>query len=125
MRIEHFAIYAEDTVALADWYCEKFGLKVVFRNEQQPPTFFVADGEGMAIEIIGRPPRAQPIDFGDVFHFAFLVDDFDKTLADLQAKGVEFEDELQFAGGAVRLCYFADPAGNRGQIVYRAEPLGL
>ncbi|QDU43539.1 Glyoxalase-like domain protein [Symmachiella dynata] len=123
MRIEHFAIYAEDTIELADWYCEKFGLKVVFRNEQQPPVFFVADESGMSIEIIGRPPRAQPIDFGDVFHFAFIVDDFDATVAELTAKGVPFEDEIQFADGAVRICYFADPAGNRGQVVYRSQPL--
>ena len=38
-------------------------------------------------------------------------------------KGVPFEDELQFAGGKIRICYFADPAGNRGQVVYRSEPL--
>ncbi len=123
MHLEHFAIYAEDTAALADWYCETFGMKVVFRNEQQPPTIFVADEKGMCIEMIGRRPRAQPIDFSDVFHFAFLVDDFDAAAAELKAKGVALEDELSFEGGTVRICYFSDPAGNRLQIVHRDQPL--
>jgi len=125
MRIEHFAIYAEDTVELADWYCENFGLKVVFQTDQQPPTFFIADESGMMIEIIARQPRAQPIDFSDVFHFAFLADDFDATVAELKAKGVPLQPEETFGDGAVRICYFADPAGNRGQVVYRAQQLGV
>jgi len=123
MRIEHFAVYAEDTVELADWYCEKFGMRVVFRNEQQPPTFFIADESGMAIEIIGRRPRAQPIDFSDVFHFAFVTDDFESEVAQLKAQGVPLEDEIEGAGAGMRLCYFNDPAGNRGQVVQRAQPL--
>jgi catechol 2,3-dioxygenase-like lactoylglutathione lyase family enzyme len=123
MRIEHFAIYAEDTVALADWYCDKFGMKVVFKGKQDPPMIFVADKEGMCIEIIGRPPRTQPIDFNTVFHFAFLVDDFDQAVAELKAKGVPLEDEVVGAAPGVRLCFFDDPAGNRGQLAWRAEPL--
>ena len=124
MRIEHFAIYAEDTVALADWYCEKFGLKVIFQGDQEPPMIFVADQAGMAIEIIGRPPREQPIDFNTVFHFAFLAEDFDQVCEDLKQKGVDLEDETVGAAANVRLCFFDDPAGNRGQIVWRSQPLG-
>lgn len=123
MRIEHFAIYAEDTAALADWYCSKFGMKVVFKGKQNPPMIFVADNKGMCIEMIGRPPREKPIDFSAIFHFAFLVDDFDKEVAELKAKGVPLEDEVVGAAPGVRLCYFDDPAGNRGQIAWRAEPL--
>jgi glyoxylase I family protein len=124
MRIEHFAVYAEDTVALADWYCSKFGLKVVFRGTQDPPMMFVADERGMAIEIIGRPPRKQPIDFSTIFHFAFVVDDFDRAVAELKAKGVSLEDEMVGAAPGVRLCNFSDPAGNRAQVAWRAQPLG-
>ena len=124
MRLEHFAIYAEDTVALADWYCEKLGLKVIFKGTQNPPMIFVADERGMAIEIIGRPPRTEPIDFNTLFHFAFVVDDFDQAVTELKAKGVPLEDEVVGAAADVRLCYFDDPAGNRGQIAWRANPLG-
>lgn len=123
MRIEHFAIYAEDTVALSQWYCDKFGLKEVFRGTQNPPMIFVADNQGMAIEMIGRPPRDK-MDFTTIFHFAFLVDDFDQTVAELKEKGVPIEDEVVGAAPGVRLCFFDDPAGNRGQIAWRSEPLG-
>ena len=124
MRIEHFAIYAEDTIALADWYCDKFGLKVIFKGEQTPPMIFVADEQGMAIEIIGRPARSEPIDFNTVFHFAFVVDDFDKAAGDLKQKGVPLEDEVVGAAADVRLCFFDDPAGNRVQLVWRGNALG-
>ena len=123
MRIEHFAIYAEDTVALSQWYCDKFGLKEVFRGTQTPPMIFVADNQGMAIEMIGRSPRDK-MDFTTIFHFAFLVDDFDQTVAELKEKGVPIEDEVVGAAPGVRLCFFDDPAGNRGQIAWRSEPLG-
>ena len=84
---------------------------------------FVADNQGMAIEMIGRPPRDK-MDFTTIFHFAFLVDDFDQAVADLREKGVPIEDEVVGAAAGVRLCFFDDPAGNRGQIAWRAEPLG-
>ena len=123
MRLEHFAIYAEDTVALSQWYCDKFGLKEVFRGTQNPPMIFVADNQGMAIEMIGRPPRDK-MDFTTIFHFAFLVDDFDQAVSELKEKGVPIEDEVVGAAPGVRLCFFDDPAGNRGQIAWRSEPLG-
>ena len=123
MRIQHFAIYAEDTVALSQWYCDKFGLKEVFRGTQNPPMIFVADNQGMAIEMIGRPPRDK-MDFTTIFHFAFLVDDFDQAVSELKEKGVPIEDEVVGAAPGVRLCFFDDPAGNRGQIAWRSEPLG-
>ena len=123
MHLEHFALYAEDTVALADWYCDKFGMKVVFRGTQDPPVIFVADERGMAIEIINRPPR-EPLDFGTIFHCAFLVDDFESAVAELKGNGVPLEDEFAGASADVRLCFFDDPAGNRGQIAWRTMPLG-
>lgn len=123
MRIEHFAIYAEDTESLARWYCDNFAMKVVFKGKQTPPMMFVADPRGMCIELIGRPPREEPLDFTTIFHFAFLVEDFDKAVSDLKAKGVPLEPEVVGAAPGVRLCYFNDPAGNRGQIAWRAEKL--
>ena len=123
MRFEHFAIYAVDTTALARWYETHFGLKQIFSNEDSPPTYFLADKQGMAIEIIGRPARDE-LDLRQVFHFAFLPEDFDATVAQLRAAGVPLETEIQGAGGDVRLCYFSDPEGNRGQVVWRGRPLG-
>ena len=53
------------------------------------------------------------------------VSDFDATVAELKAKGVPLQPEETFGDGTVRICYFADPAGNRGQVVYRAQQLGV
>ena len=39
-------------------------------------------------------------------------------------QGVPLEQEIGGADGGVRLCYFDDPEGNRGQVVWRKKPLG-
>jgi catechol 2,3-dioxygenase-like lactoylglutathione lyase family enzyme len=124
MRLEHIALFAADTLALADWYCRHFGMRVVFRNEAEPPTFFVADPRGICLELIGRkgPPAVE--DTGRVFHFAFVLDDdaaFDEAVSRLGAGGVPLEKEG--GGDGLRVRFFYDPAGNRGQIIKRPKPL--
>ena len=54
-RIEHFAIYAANSTALKDFYVRGLGLKVVLESGDNPPGYFLADDQGMALEIIGRP----------------------------------------------------------------------
>jgi catechol 2,3-dioxygenase-like lactoylglutathione lyase family enzyme len=121
MRIEHVAVLAADTVALADWYCRHFAMRVVFRNNDNPPTLFVADRNGMCIEIMALRGGRGIDDTGRVFHLAFVPDDFDKACAELTAAGVKLEPEI--TGPGLRLRYFYDPAGNRAQVIQRDKPM--
>ena len=54
-RIEHFAVFAQDATALKNFYVQSFGMKVVLESGGDPPGFFLADDQGVALEIIGRP----------------------------------------------------------------------
>lgn len=124
--IEHMAIAAKDTAALARWYVDTLGLRVVVEGGQG--TWFVGPPEGDAVVEIIRANDAsrherQRNDPG-WSHLAFTVTDFDRALQDLKAKGVTFTGEPMGAMGEQRLAFFLDLDGNVLQIVDRPKPLG-
>jgi len=124
-KIEHFAIFAHDLDALRDFYTEVFGLRVLLDNSRAPVRgYFLTDDAGSVIEIIERPPHepAPPTRYG--CHVAMWVDDYDAMRHALEARGASFETETEVHSETFRTGFFADPAGNRTQIVWRARPLG-
>ncbi|MHC5538492.1 VOC family protein, partial [Singulisphaera rosea] len=118
-RLEHFAIYADDTSALKDFYVDAFGMRVLVEGGGNPPGYFLADDAGMAIEIIGRPDPESAVNQRWVCHVAFWVDDFAKARTDLEARGIVFETDTVADNDKIRTAFFNDPAGNRAQIVWR------
>ena len=122
--LEHIAIAAKDTDALADWYCKAFGFTVAYKNQRTPPTYFVKLGSSL-IELIaaGETPR-QARDQTDPgwSHLAVSVDDFDAAVADLKKKGIEVGD-IREAGGGVKVGWLKDIEGNLLQIIRRPTPL--
>ena len=122
-RIEHFAIYADDTTALADFYVALLGMRVVKKGTGDPPGYFLADGHGGAIELIGRPAGAA-VNQRWVCHLAFWSDEMPALEARVQALGLAIEHDTRVDEDVMQTFFFNDPAGNRCQIVWRREPLG-
>jgi glyoxylase I family protein len=125
--IEHIAIAAKDTAALARWYCDTLGFRVVVEGGPQG-TWFVGPPEGEALVEIVRAttaPRTER-DRNDAgwSHLAFTVADFDAVVASLTAKGVRFIGDVTGAPGERRLAFFPDGEGNVLQLVQRPQPLG-
>jgi glyoxylase I family protein len=123
-RIEHFAIFAQDATALKDFYVRSFGMKVVLESGGDPPGFFLADDQGVALEIIGRPAGQSNVNQRWVCHVAFWVDDVPATQAELERQGLVFETETAVDNDAVKTAFFRDPEGNRCQIIWRRRRLG-
>jgi glyoxylase I family protein len=121
--IEHFAIYADDTTALAGFYGETFGMRVVHQGTSERPGYFLVDERGMMIEIIARP-EAAAVNQRWVCHLAFWVEDVFAMKEELQAKGLVFEVETEVNNEELRTTFFNDPAGNRCQLVWRKKVLG-
>ena len=127
MSIEHFAIAAQDTDALARWYCEHLGFSVRDKNDRTPPQYFLAQGAGpVLLELIpandsGRVER-QSSDPGHS-HLAFHVDDFDALHRRLINAGIRFSGPLNVRPDGTKLVFFYDGEGNLLQIVYRPKPL--
>jgi glyoxylase I family protein len=123
-RLEHFAIYAPDTAALADFYVRAFCMRVALKTAGDPPGFFLVDEQGMAIEIIGRPPGTAGANQRWVCHLAFWVDDIAAKRSELERMGMLFETDTVVDTDEMKTAFFNDPAGNRCQIVWRRKPLG-
>jgi glyoxylase I family protein len=90
-RIEHFAVYADDSTALKDFYVEALDLHVIVESGGDPPGYFLADDQGVAIEVLGRPAGSPEVNQRWVCHLAFWVDDFAAKRAELERLGMTFE----------------------------------
>ena len=132
-RLDHFAIAAENTEAMVEWYGRVLGLVVHAEGGPNPPqtqkVFLIGppvDGngvrQGMMIEVMPRnetPRHERNSHEPGISHAAWYVADFDGALAHLRASGVRFLSEVISAVGGGRIISFADGEGNMMQIVER------
>jgi catechol 2,3-dioxygenase-like lactoylglutathione lyase family enzyme len=126
LNVEHFACNVSDPVAMAAWYTEHLGMRVVRRVETPPYIHFIADANlRVVIEIYSNPADAIP-DYKSMhplrFHLAFAADDPAAVKAALVSAGATFVDE-QTLGDGSRLVMLRDPWGLALQLVKRATPL--
>jgi catechol 2,3-dioxygenase-like lactoylglutathione lyase family enzyme len=95
-----FALSVADMEATTRWYSEKLGLKVIMRSPKaNGASATVLEGGGLIVELIRRDDamplsKAAPgIDANyrlyGFFKAGIIVDDFDRTLRQLRARGVE------------------------------------
>ncbi|MBM3460458.1 MAG: VOC family protein, partial [Armatimonadetes bacterium] len=121
---------AKDSNALARWYCEVLGMKILFDNGKTPATYLVGGDMYGVLEIMpdnGAAPVAHaPLDPG-LRHIALRVRDFDAVYQALQALAAE-EKVLGLmppgpAAGGGQIAFFHDPEGNLLQIVSRESEL--
>jgi glyoxylase I family protein len=123
-RIEHFAVYAGDPTALVDFYVTVMGLHVIVESGGAPPGYFLADDNGMAIEVLGRAPGSAVVNQRWVCHLAFWVEDFAAKRALLERRGISLEADTLVDNNELKTAFFTDPGGNRCQIVWRHRALG-
>jgi glyoxylase I family protein len=124
-RIEHVALFASDPSSLKDFYVDAFGLRVILDNGQgTPPGYFLADEDGMALELIGRPTGIEPVNQRYSCHIAFVVEDVHASRMALERRGLTFEPDTVVDNESMITAFFRDPEGNRIQIVHRRKPLG-
>lgn len=126
--IEHIAIAATDPGVLAAWYCDTLGFSMLVAAPESQ-TYFVGLPGGGTLEIIPIAPQAplEPaIHQVGIHHIAFGVADFAAAYQALQAKGIQFiGPHYEAPDGGTCLDFFTDPEGNRLQLVYRRQALGM
>lgn len=126
LNVEHIACNVFEPIAMAAWYVEHLGMRIVRRLPTAPHIHFLADANGrVVIEIYSN--AADPIpDYASMhplrFHLAFATNDPDADRAALVAAGATFVDEQTQADGS-RLVMLRDPWGLAVQLCKRTTPL--
>lgn len=126
LNVEHVACNVSDPVAMAAWYVEHLGMRVVRKISAAPYMHFLADAAGrVVIEIYSNPADPVP-DYSAMhplrFHLAFNAADPDAAQAALVAAGATLLDDQTTADGS-RLLMLRDPWGLAIQLCKRATPL--
>ncbi len=125
MKIEHFAINVADPVAMAAWYVEQFGLKIVHHIPEPAQTHFLADADTTVLEIYCNPPDQVP-DYAAMdpllLHLAFTSDDPSADARRLLAGGASLVNEMHLPDGS-HLMMLRDPWGLALQLCKRSSPL--
>jgi glyoxylase I family protein len=126
LRIEHVALNVSDPVAVAAWYVEHLGMRVVRKGDSPQHIHFLADAAGATVvEIYNNPVDPIP-NYATMnpmrFHIAFHADDPDAAKQALVAAGATFLDQSQLPDGS-RLMMLRDPWGLPLQLAKRAKSL--
>lgn len=126
LNLEHIACNVADPPAMAAWYVEHLGMRIVRRSTDPSQIHFLADAAGRAVIEIYRNtgdaipdyPAMNPIRF----HIAFATADPDAARTALVAVGATLVDERTLPDGS-RLLMMRDPWGVPLQLCKRQQPL--
>ncbi len=125
MKIEHTAYNVPDSAAMADWYVENLGMKIMLAGEETPFVRFVADDNGVMFELYTNNDAPIP-DYSAMhhltLHLAFYSEDPEKDKERLLAAGATFVEEI-IPGPGTHLLMMRDPWGMSLQFCKRAQKL--
>ncbi len=127
IRLEHVAINVEDPAAMAKWYCENLGMKIIRKGPSPANMRFISDAGGnMMLELYNNPPDEVP-DYPLMnplsLHIAFMVDDVKAICDKLAAAGATVAGDVNITPAGDEIAMLRDPWGVPIQFVKRAEPM--
>lgn len=126
LNVEHVACNVSDPAAMAAWYVEHLGMRIVRQGAAAPFIHFLADARGRTVlEIYSNTADPVP-DYPSMhplrFHIAFATDAPDDSKSALIAAGATPVDDQTLADGS-RLIMLRDPWGLPLQLCKRTTPL--
>jgi catechol 2,3-dioxygenase-like lactoylglutathione lyase family enzyme len=87
-----FALSVADIEASAKWYSEKLGLAVDLRTKSGNISVIILSGNGLTVELLRQDDATDlgkdPLLAHGIFKAGLVVDNLDKTLAELKARNV-------------------------------------
>jgi glyoxylase I family protein len=127
IRLEHVAINVEDPAAMASWYCDNLGMKVVRKGPPPANMRFVSDaGANMMLELYNNPPDEVP-DYPSMnplsLHIAFMVDDVKAIIRKLIDAGATIAVDFNTTEAGDEIVILRDPWGVPIQFIKRAKPM--
>ncbi len=127
VRLEHVALNVEDPSAMAKWYCDNLGMKVMREGPPPANARFIGDaGENMMLELYTNPPDQVP-DYRSMnvltMHIAFMVDDVVGIKSKLMNAGATIANDIEVTEGGDEILILRDPWGVPIQFLKRAKPM--
>ena len=110
-RFHHVSVNCHEA-SLGDmtaFYGDLFGLSDVPRPEIPGVPGVWKGVADLELHLVGAPPRGTPID-STGNHYCLAVDDLPAAIAELEAKGIEYQRAVQ--GESTVQIWINDPAGN-------------
>jgi catechol 2,3-dioxygenase-like lactoylglutathione lyase family enzyme len=119
--IEHIAVPAAHPAALRDWYVRVLGARPVWDNGQTPLVCLIAlSGAWLEIYAAEKPLAERGNNkLAGWRHIALRVDAMDAAKAELEKRGVKFNEEIRPAAGGGKVLFFEDGEGNLLHLVER------
>jgi len=126
--IDHIGIPATDAVALIKWYERVLDARLVWDNGQIPPTALITLPGGGWLEIYpaeSSSPLTRNNKLAGFRHLALRVDSLDAAKAELESRGVKFNEAERPAAGGGKVLFFEDGEGNLLHFVERPKGFKL
>jgi glyoxylase I family protein len=120
--IEHIAVPATNPAVLRDWYVRVLGARLIWDNGQNPPVCLIALPGGGWLEIYAAESRLAEggnNKLAGFRHLALRVDSIEAARAELEKRGVKFDEETRPAAGGGKVLFFNDCEGNLLHLVER------
>ncbi len=127
MKFEHVALQVAEPAAVADWYVEHLGMKIVRSGGPPGHARFIADATGRTVLEIYRNPNHPVPDYASaspvLLHVAFAVENLEAERARLVSAGATIELEFETNPLGDAMCMLRDPWGLPLQLVQRTKPM--
>jgi len=128
VKLEHVALLVSDPPAMARWYAEHLGMRVVKASDEAPGLArFLADAEGTSIletyaSDVHPVPDYRALDPA-LLHVAFATGEIGAARERLVAAGATPLGEITQNAAGDRFAMLRDPWGLALQLAQRARPL--
>ena len=127
IAVEHIAWQVQDPNAVAKWYVEHLGFRILRKLEASPFTHFMADSAGrVVIEMynnraasVPEYPKLNPLHL----HLAFATANMDADRERLLKAGATIAENMITTPAGDNLLMLRDPWGFPIQLCKRAKPM--
>lgn len=127
MKIEHIAFVVDDPEAVAKWYCDNLGMRVVRQGPPPIKMTFLADSAGQTMYELYAQPEVETPDYASMhhlaLHFAYYAEDLEATFERLKAAGATVVQAPMPNDSGDTLAMLRDPWGICVQLVNRKEKM--
>jgi len=126
-RSEHIAFNISDPAAVAKWYCDNLGMKILRKSAPPSTTHFIADSAGTMTLELYRNEKAPIPDYASIshisLHLAFTVDDVSEVRTRLLMAGAKLAEDIVITPSGDRILMLRDPWGLALQFTLRGSPM--